>query len=98
MSQVFDPIYAPIEFTVDVEARRARVRVPGLVESEGSPIINPHTGDEHRSQIQLPNGFEYTIAEVGKGTSNARAAIELKLDGTHGQFHVMHLNQDGVIR
>ena len=98
MSQVFDPVYAPIELTVDVAARRARVRVPGLVESEGSPIINPHTGDEHHSQIRLPNGFEYTVAEVGKGTSRVRAAIELTLDGTHGQFHEMHMNQDGVIR
>ena len=98
MSQVFDPVYAPIELTVDVAARRARVRVPGLVESEGSPIINPHSGDEHHSQIRLPNGFEYTVAEVGKGTSRVRAAIELTLDGTHGQFHEMHMNQDGVIR
>lgn len=98
MSQVFDPVYAPIELTVDVAARRARVRVPGLVESEGSPIINPHSGDEHHSQIRLPNGFEYTVAEVGKGTSRVRSAIELTLDGTHGQFHEMHMNQDGVIR
>ena len=98
MSQVFDPIYAPIEFSCDIEARKARVRVQGLVESEGSPIINPHTGDAHRSQIRLPNGFEYTVAEVGKGTSRVSAAIQLSLDGTHGQFHLMHLNQDGVIR
>ena len=53
---------------------------------------------QHRSQIRLPEGFEYTVAEVGKGTSRARAAIELTLDGTHGQFHTLHMNQDGVIR
>jgi hypothetical protein len=98
MSQVFDPIYAPIEFSVDIAARRARVRVPGLVESDGSPIMNPHTGREHHSQIQLPNGFEYTLAEVGRGTSRARTAIQLSFDGTHGQFHTLHMNQDGVIR
>jgi hypothetical protein len=98
MSQVHDPVYAPIELSIDVEKRRARLRVPGLVESDGSPIINPHSGDEHRSQIRLPNGFEYTVAEVGTGTSRTHAAIQLTLDGTHGQFHTMHLNQDGVIR
>jgi hypothetical protein len=98
MSQVFDPIYAPIELAIDVDARRARVRVPELVESEGSPIVSPHTGAAYRSQIRLPDGFEYTVAEVGKGTSRVRAAIELTLEGTHGQFHAMHLNQDGVIR
>jgi hypothetical protein len=98
MSQVFDPIYAPIELSIDVEGRRARVRVPGRVESDGSPLVDPHSGREHRSQIRLPNGFEYTVAEVGRGTSRARAAFELAFAGTHGQFHVMHLNQDGVIR
>jgi hypothetical protein len=98
MSQVFDPIYAPIELSIDVEARRARVRVPGLVESEGSPLTSPHSGLEHRSQIRLPNGFEYTVAEIGRGTSRARAALQITLDGTHGQFHVLHMNQDGVIR
>src|SRR5215470_12260207 len=40
MSQVYDPIYAPIELSIDIEKRRARLRVPGLVESEGSPIID----------------------------------------------------------
>lgn len=98
MSQVLEPIYAPIELQVDIAARSARVRVPGLVESDGSPIMNPHTGDAHRAQIQLPNGFEYTVAEVGKGTSRVRAGIELTLDGTHGQFHPLHMSQDGVIR
>ncbi|MGH7286977.1 MAG: DUF1326 domain-containing protein, partial [Myxococcota bacterium] len=98
MSQVFDPVYAPIELSIDIDARRARVRVPGLVESDGSPIVDPNSGRELRSQIRLPNGFEYTVAEIGHGTSRARAALQLTLDGTHGQFHVMHMNQDGVIR
>jgi hypothetical protein len=100
MSQVFDPVVAPIEFSMDLAARTARVRVPGLVESDGSPIIDPHSGSEHRVQIRLPNGFEYTEAEVGQGTTRtrSRAAIQLALDGTHGHYNVMHLNQDGVIR
>jgi hypothetical protein len=98
MSQVYDPVYAPIELSIDIEKRRARVRVPGLVESEGTPIVDAHSGQEFRSQICLPNGFEYTVAEVGRGTSRTHAAIELTMDATHGQFHTMHLNQDGVIR
>ena len=36
MAEFLDPIYAPIECAIDVEQRTARVRVPGLVESEGS--------------------------------------------------------------
>lgn len=97
MSEVLEPLYAPIELEIDVPARRARLRVAGVVESDGSPIVNPHSGDEHRVQIQLPNGFEYRMAEVGQGTSRARGAIELSLEKSHGHWNVLHLNQDGVI-
>ena len=98
MSEVIDPLYAPVDVEIDVDARRARLVVPGLVESTGSPIVDPHNGGEHRAQIHLPNGFEYTVAEVGTGQSRARAGIELDLSDSYGQFNVVHMNQDGVIR
>ncbi len=98
MSEVLDPIFAPIELEIDVDARSARVNVPGLVESRGSPIVDPNTGDEHRARINLPNGFEYTVAEMGSGTTKATAGIELDLSNSYGQFNVLHMNQDGVIR
>jgi hypothetical protein len=97
MSEVLDPLYLPIELEVDVAARRARLRVAGVVESDGSPIIDPHSGNEHRVQIQLPNGFEYRVAEVGQGSTRARGAIELSLEKSHGHWNVLHMNQDGVI-
>ena len=98
MSEVLDPIYAPIELEIDVDARSARVNVPGLVESRGTPIINSNTGDEHRARINLPNGFEYTVAEMASGTTKATAGIELDLSNSYGQFNILHMNQDGVIR
>ena len=98
MSEVLEPLYAQIELEVDVPARRARLRVPGVVESDGSPIIDPNSGKEHRAQIHLPNGFEYRMAEVGQGTSRTRGAIELSFEKSHGHWSVLHMNQDGVIR
>jgi hypothetical protein len=98
MSEVLDPLYAPIELSIDVPGRHARLRIPGVVESDGSPIIDPHSGNEHRAQIRLPNGFEYTEAEVGTGRTRARGGIELALDGSHVHFNLLHMNQDGVIR
>ena len=97
MSEVLDPVYAPIELDVDLAARRARLRVPGILESEGSPIIDSHSGREHRVQIQLPGGFEYRVAEVGQGVSRARGAIEMTLEKSHSHWNVLHMNQDGVI-
>jgi hypothetical protein len=98
MSEVLPPVFAPIEFEMQLDARRARLRVPGLVESDGSPIVDPHSGNEHRAGIRLPNGFEYVFAEVGKGSTRTRGAIELAFDGSHAQWHTMHLTQDGVVR
>ncbi len=98
MSTVLETLFAPIDLSIDVEARQARVQVDGLVESRGTPIINPFSGDEARSRIHLPNGFEYTYAEMGSGTSKVRAGIELDLSDSYGQFNVLHMNQDGVIR
>ena len=98
MAEVLDTLYAPIELAIDVDARKAKVSIPGLVQSEGSPIINPHSGDAHRARINLPNGFEYTVAEMGSGTSKVTAGIELDLSGSYGQFNLLHMNQDGVIR
>ncbi len=98
MAEVLETRYEPIDVDIDVEARTARVSIPGLVESQGAPIIDEHTGAEKRARIDLPNGFEYSVAEMGTGTSRATAGIELELSDSYGQFCVLHMNQDGVIR
>ena len=98
MSEVLETLYSPIELEIDVEARKGQIRLPGVVESTGAPIIHPMTGGPHRARINLPNGFEYTVAEMGSGTTKATGAIQLDLSGTYGQFNVLHMNQDGVIR
>lgn len=92
-----DPLFKPIEFTVDVDARRARLVVPGLLESSGEPIKNPVTGAEHRARIDLPHGFEYRIAEMGSGRTKATGAIKLDLENTYGQFARIHLSHAGVV-
>ena len=97
-SEVLDTLYAPIDLHIDVEERTARLNVPGIVESTGSPIINPHNGLPHSARINLPNGFEYTVAEMGSGSSKLMAGIQLELTDSYGQFNVLHMNQDGVIR
>jgi hypothetical protein len=92
------PLYAPIEFAVDVEARRGRFSVPGVVETVGEPIRNPVTGAEHRARIDLPHGFEYRIAEIGSATTTAHGAIALPgLTSSYGQFANLHLSNRGVV-
>ena len=98
MSKVLDTLYAPIELSIDVEARRARLSIPGIIQSQGSPIIDPNSGEESRARIHLPNGFEYTYAEMGNATSTVTAGIKLDLADSYAQFNLLHMNQDGVIR
>jgi hypothetical protein len=98
MTEVLDPIFAPIEIKVDIEGRRAHTKIDGLVESIGQPLLNPFSGKEDRKRIHLPAGFEYTYAEMGSGSSRVTAGIELNLNDSYGQFNTLHMNQDGVIR
>jgi hypothetical protein len=98
VTTVHDPLFAPIEFEVDVDERSGHLSVPGVVESHGEPIRNPVTGKIHRARIDLPHGFEYSLAEVGSGTTKATGAIKLDLEKTYGQFARLHLTQNGVVR
>jgi hypothetical protein len=75
MEKVFDPIVAPIDFEVDVDARRGRVRIKDVMTLSGEPIRNPVTGAEYRARIDLPHGFEYELAEIGAGTSRSQGNV-----------------------
>jgi hypothetical protein len=96
-SSVHEPVFKPIEFEVDIGQRRARVVIPGVLESSGRPIRSPATGDEHRVRIDIPNGIEFEIAEIGSATTKASGAITLELNDTYGQFSVLRHSGAGVV-
>jgi hypothetical protein len=98
LEKVYDPIFTDIDFDVDVDARRGKVRAAGVFELSAEPIRNPVTGDEHRVRIDLPHGFEYELAEIGSGTGQSQGALQLKLDKTYAQFARLHMNSHGVVR
>jgi hypothetical protein len=54
------PVFQPITIEVDVDARRARLDVPGLVASTGEPIRNPVTGAEQQIGPRECNHDEQT--------------------------------------
>ena len=95
--KVHDPIFTRIELDVDIEGRTAQLNVPGLIEARGEPITNPVTGQPHRARIQLPEGFEYTLAEVGRGWGTTSGAVPLKMQDSHAHFARLHMNQSGVL-
>ncbi|MXQ13530.1 DUF1326 domain-containing protein [Microvirga makkahensis] len=96
--KVNDPIFARIDLEIDVDGRTARLRVPGVIDARGEPILNPVTGQPHQARINLPNGFEYTVAEIGRGWGTATGAIELNLEDSHAHFAHLHMTGSGVVR
>jgi hypothetical protein len=95
---VFDPVFTEIDFEVDVDARRGKIKVPGIFEVEGQPIRNPVTGQEHRARIDLPHGFEYEIAEIGSASGRSRGKLAIELKDSYAQFARLHLNNTGPVR
>jgi hypothetical protein len=69
-----------------------------MVDAKIEPIRNPITGAEHRAQIVLPNGMEFTKAEMASGTSKTSGEIELDFVQTYTHLCRVHLNRQGVIR
>jgi hypothetical protein len=97
-AQVHDAVFEDIDIAVDVASRKGHVKVAGLVEAHGRPIINPVTGEEHRARINLPDGFEYTIAEMGSSTFRSTGPVRMAFDDRYAQFAHLHLNNYGVVR
>ncbi len=99
MSKTVHPsLFAPIEFDVDVGRRRARISIPGILESSARPIQSPATGNEHRVRIDLPNGIEFELAEVGSGTTKTTAGVALDLKDTYCHFTRLRQSGRGFVR
>src|SRR3546814_8769444 len=73
ITTMHEPSFVPVDFEVDVEGRKGRLRIAGHLEMDGEPIRSPVDGSEIRARIDLPDGFEYDVAEIGSGTSRSIA-------------------------
>jgi hypothetical protein len=83
-------VFAPIEFEADHEARKGKYKIGTLAEGVIEPIRNPVTGEEHRARINLPNGFEYKIAEVGNSAEwrmSGEPPLRMHYQNTYAQLN-----------
>jgi hypothetical protein len=85
-TKVHEPLFKPIELSIDLNGRTARLNVPELLDSEVQPIKNPITGAEHRAAIDLPMGKEFHHAEVASGRTKATGAVPLSLENSHAHL------------
>lgn len=98
LEKINDPVFSRIDVEVDINGRTAHLKVPGLIDARCEPIRNPVTNEAHRARINLPDGFEYTTAEVGRGWSKVTGDIAFDLDDSHAHFSALHMTESGVVR
>jgi hypothetical protein len=92
-----DPLFARIDFEWDLQHRRARVAVNGVVEARSEPIRNPVTDEEHRMLTVLPNGWVFQEAENAAGFAKGLGAIKFDLNRRHSSLAHVAWNQNGLM-
>lgn len=92
------PQFVPIDIEVDIDGRKGRATVGNHLTIVGEPIRNPVNGAEVRARIDLPDGFEYTLAEIGSASSHSAGPVVLDLHDSYAQFAHLHLDSHGIVR
>lgn len=97
-TSVRPPLFKSIHLELDLDGRKAKLSVPGIVESMVEPIRNPVTGAEHRARIDLPMGKEFNLAEVASGTTRATGDVPLEFTKSHAHLVRNRLTSAGVAK
>lgn len=94
VTKMHDPIFAPVTFKFDKDARVAKLSIPGVLETDVEPIRNPVTGAPHRIQVVMPEGFEHIEGEIASSNIRSTGAIKFETKGTHSTLaHVVQTPQ-----
>lgn len=97
VTTVLDPRVARIEFKQDLRKRKARVVVPGLLETTTEPIKNLATGGVHVIDIALPGGMEYKKAAICQATVNRGSGpIAYDWPGSHSSLAQVEHTEAGL--
>jgi hypothetical protein len=91
LSQIVTTIHGPhfvkIDWEFDKAKRRARLAIPGFVETTSEPLTIPATGDEQQVIVRMPGGFEYKEMEVAQAvTLKGTGAIKYDWHHTHSSL------------
>lgn len=98
VTAVHGPHFVKIAWEFDKEKRRARLVIPGFVETTSEPLMVPPTGDEQRVIVRMPNGFEYREMEVAQ-TAVLKGTGEIKYDWhkTHSSLAAVEHTPTGLV-
>jgi hypothetical protein len=89
----------PISLESNWELRTAKVEIPGVMHSQGQPIINEFSGEPFHVALARPSGsFEFTYAEIGQGSTSISGDMEMSFTDSWAHYCIHHFNQDGLVR
>ncbi|HLA31513.1 MAG TPA: DUF1326 domain-containing protein [Pseudomonas sp.] len=97
ISEMHEPQFVPIAFSVDVDKREASVQIPGVLEASGEPIRNPVNGEPQEVRLVLPKGFEFIEAQMASGSFQSQGAIKIASQQNHSHFARVHFTGQGVV-
>ena len=87
-------------FRID-RGRFGDVKLDGLkcgLAAKWPGAVHEGPGAQHRVGIVMPNGFEFTVNEVGRGWSHSTGKVEIELENSYAHWCELHMNNDGLIR
>lgn len=96
MEKIHDPLFKNIELSIDLESRRCDLQAEDIIQTTTKPITNPITKEEHRAILNLPNGIEFREAEMGSGSTKAKAAFNTDFNDTYVQIALLNLTPKGI--
>jgi len=97
VTKVYEAQFVPITFEFDKRKRKARVVVPGFLETVSAPLTIPATGAEQRVILRMPNGMEYKEMEVAQAVMlRGTGAIKFDHQNTHSTLAVVEHTHTGL--
>ena len=91
--------FLPINLEADLDNRTATAEIPGILSSQGRPIMNEFNDEPFHIAIARPSGsFEFTYAEVGLGKTTVTGDIEMAYEDSWAHWCVHHFDQNGLVR
>jgi hypothetical protein len=64
LKYILDPQY--VDIISNIDGRKSSFSVPGIIDVQVENFVNPVTGEEQDTKIQLPKGFIFKLADAAK--------------------------------
>lgn len=96
IEHLHEPVFANLDFDIDVEGRKAHLKVASSLAVRSEPIRNPVTDEEHRIITVLPDGWVFHEAEGAAGFAKSTGDIKFDLNRNHSSLAYVAWGPEGL--